>query len=110
MSLVRPDEHQAGTWNCRSGPGPDKFGLGPWVKDPKGIQCPVQSDKTLKISERGAKACGYPERFAQEALGHTSQSVHAAYAKATFVVCSALDEYEATAAQKIIKLPRIAAT
>ena len=28
-----------------------------------------------------AKQCGYPERFAQEALGHNSQAVHRAYAK-----------------------------
>jgi len=27
-----------------------------------------------------AKQCGYPERFAQEALGHNSQAVHRAYA------------------------------
>jgi hypothetical protein len=25
--------------------------------------------------------CGYPERFAQEALGHDSKAVHRAYAK-----------------------------
>jgi len=28
-----------------------------------------------------AKTCGYPERFAQEALGHNSKAVHRAYAK-----------------------------
>ena len=28
-----------------------------------------------------AKICGYPERFAQEALGHNSKAVHRAYAK-----------------------------
>lgn len=28
-----------------------------------------------------ARASGYPERFAQEALGHTSAAVHRAYAK-----------------------------
>jgi hypothetical protein len=28
-----------------------------------------------------AKACGYPQRFAQEALGHNSCAVHEAYAK-----------------------------
>jgi integrase len=50
-----------------------------------------------------AKACGYPQRFAQEALGHSSRAVHEAYAKGAFVVCPALDQYEATAAQKIIR-------
>jgi len=28
-----------------------------------------------------AKTCGYPERFAQEALGHNSKAVHRAYAR-----------------------------
>jgi integrase len=52
-----------------------------------------------------AKACGYPQRFAQEALGHSSRAVHEAYAKGAFVVCPALDEYEATAARKIVNMP-----
>ncbi len=56
-----------------------------------------------------AKVCGYPQRFAQEALGHNSRAVHEAYAKGAFVVCPALDEYQATAAQKIINMPRLAA-
>jgi integrase len=56
-----------------------------------------------------AKACGYPQRFAQEALGHSSRAVHEAYAKGAFVVCPALDEYETAAAQKIIEMPRLAA-
>jgi hypothetical protein len=55
-----------------------------------------------------AKACGYPQRFAQEALGHSSRAVHEAYAKGAFVICPALDEYEA-ATQKIIEMPRLAA-
>ena len=56
-----------------------------------------------------AKACGYPQRFAQEALGHSSRAVHEAYAKGAFVVCPALDEYEATAARKIVNMPRLLA-
>jgi integrase len=28
-----------------------------------------------------ARTCGYPERFAQEALGHNSNAVHRAYAR-----------------------------
>jgi integrase len=42
-----------------------------------------------------AKACGYPQRFAQAALGHSSRAVHEAYARGAEVVCPALDEYEA---------------
>jgi integrase len=41
-----------------------------------------------------AKACGYPQRFAQSALGHGSRAVHEAYARGAEVVCPALDEYE----------------
>ena len=41
-----------------------------------------------------AKACGYPQRFAQAALGHSSRAVHEAYARGAEVVCPALDEYE----------------
>jgi len=41
-----------------------------------------------------AKTCGYPERFAQAALGHNSKAVHRAYAKKAHVLIPALDEYE----------------
>ena len=41
-----------------------------------------------------AKACGYPERFAQEALGHGSKAVHRAYAKKAQVNLPPLEEYE----------------
>jgi len=37
---------------------------------------------------------GYPERFAQAALGHASKAVHQAYAKGAKVVCPALEDYE----------------
>jgi integrase len=60
-------------------------------------------------SAQRAKASGYPQRFAQEALGHSSRAVHEAYAKGAFVICPALDEYEAAAAQKIIEMPRLGA-
>lgn len=56
-----------------------------------------------------AKACGYPQRFAQEAFGHSSRAVHEAYAKGAFVVCPSLDDYQPTAAYKIIQMPRLAA-
>ena len=41
-----------------------------------------------------AKTAGYPERFAQEALGHNSKAVHRAYAKGALVRIPALEEYE----------------
>jgi integrase len=48
-----------------------------------------------------AKAAGYPERFAQEALGHNSKAVHRAYAKKAQVKLPALEEYEQTRSQGI---------
>ena len=41
-----------------------------------------------------AKAAGYPERFAQEALGHNSKAVHRAYARKARVELPPLGEYE----------------
>jgi integrase len=51
-----------------------------------------------------AKTCGYPERFAQEALGHNSIAVHRAYAKKAKVKLPSLEEYE----RKIVPLPAAA--
>jgi integrase len=51
-----------------------------------------------------ARTCGYPERFAQEALGHNSVAVHRAYAKKAKVKLPSLEEYE----QKIVPLPAAA--
>jgi hypothetical protein len=51
-----------------------------------------------------AKACGYPERFAQQALGHNSAAVHRAYAKKAQVKLPSLEEYE----NKIVPLPTAA--
>jgi len=41
-----------------------------------------------------AKTCGFPERFAQEALGHGSKAVARAYAKKAKVLVPSLEEYE----------------
>ena len=46
-----------------------------------------------------AKSAGYPERFAQEALGHSSKAVHRAYAKRALVKIPSLEEYEKRAAE-----------
>src|SRR2546430_985136 len=54
-----------------------------------------------------AKACGYPQRFAQEALGHSSRAVHEAYAKGALVILPALDEYEQVHTAKVIPLRSI---
>jgi integrase len=48
-----------------------------------------------------AKACGYPQRFAQEALGHNSRAVHEAYAKGALVILPALEEYEQIQTNKL---------
>ncbi len=50
-----------------------------------------------------AKTVGYPERFAQEALGHNSKAVHRTYARRAEVLLPPLEDYE----KKIIRLPRL---
>jgi integrase len=47
-----------------------------------------------------AKTCGYPERFAQEALGHNSKAVHRAYAKRALMKIPSLEDYEQQTASK----------
>ncbi len=41
-----------------------------------------------------ALQCGFPERFAQQALGHNSKAVHRAYAKHAEVTVPSLDDWE----------------
>ena len=56
-----------------------------------------------------ARTCGYPERFAQEALGHNSKAVHRAYAKRATVRIPSLDEFEKKAQEtKILPFPAAA--
>lgn len=57
-----------------------------------------------------AIVAGYPERFAQLALGHNSKAVHRAYAKRAQVTLPPLEDYERNmAAAAIIPLPLPAA-
>ena len=48
-----------------------------------------------------AKVAGYPERFAQEALGHDSKAVHRDNAKRGLMKIPSLEEYEREAATKL---------
>ena len=41
-----------------------------------------------------ALKCAYPERFAQQALGHNSKAVHYAYAKNADVIVPSLEDWE----------------
>jgi integrase len=50
-----------------------------------------------------AKTCGFPERFAQEALGHGSKAVARAYAKKAKVLVPCLEDYE----RKIVPLTKV---
>lgn len=53
-----------------------------------------------------AKVAGYPERFAQEALGHNSKAVHRAYARKAKVILPSLGAFEKQAReQNIVPLP-----
>ena len=57
-----------------------------------------------------AKVVGYPERFAQLALGHNSKAVHRAYAKRAQVTLPPLEDYEKNMATgQVIALPLPAA-
>jgi integrase len=53
-------------------------------------------------AERAA-AAGYPERYAMQALGHTSKAIHRAYSKKAQVKLPPLEEYE----RKIVPLPNV---
>lgn len=53
-----------------------------------------------------AKIVGYPERFAQLALGHNSKAVHRAYARNAQVTLPPLEDYEKKAAAvSVIPMP-----
>ena len=61
-------------------------------------------------AERAQRTCGYPERFAQEAVGHQSKAVHRAYARKAQVVIPTLEDHERKmAAAENASLPMIAA-
>lgn len=52
-----------------------------------------------------AKKAGYPERWAQAALGHNSRAVHHGYAKRVEVTCPSLEEFEKRElAKKVVSL------
>lgn len=48
-----------------------------------------------------AKENGYPERFAMQALGHSSKAVHRAYSKKALIKLPSLEDYE----RKIVRMP-----
>lgn len=59
-----------------------------------------------------AMTAGYPERFAQEALGHNSKAVHRAYARKAQVKVPSLDDWEKDMREKVLPLqtqPAVAA-
>lgn len=52
-----------------------------------------------------AMMAGYPERFAMQALGHTSKAVHRAYAKKAQVTIPPLENYEKRVAKTLSVMP-----
>jgi integrase len=55
-----------------------------------------------------ARKVGFPERSAQEALGHSSKAVHRAYAKKAEVIVPCLADYEAGRAEpKVVSFDQI---
>jgi integrase len=57
-----------------------------------------------------AKAAGYPERYAQMALGHNSKAVHRAYSKKAQVTLPPLEDYERIQEERKVIPMRIANT
>ena len=57
-----------------------------------------------------ARTAGFPERFAQEALGHKSQAVHRAYAKKAHVRVPSLEDWEKQINEKVVAVKFDAAT
>src|ERR1035441_2482154 len=53
--------------------------------------CPADSNT---VADAILDRCGYPERFAQQALGHNSKAVHHAYSKRAEVTVPSLEEWE----------------
>jgi integrase len=51
-----------------------------------------------------AKTAGFPQRFAQEALGHKSQAVHAVYGKQAQVRVPCLEDWERQMKDKVVKM------
>ena len=52
-----------------------------------------------------AKSAGYPQRFAQAALGHSSRAVHEEYARDAVVICPSLEAYENREPQNLVAIP-----
>jgi integrase len=61
-------------------------------------------------AERALK-CGFPERFAQQALGHNSKAVHHAYSKRAEVTVPSLDDWETQWKKdpKCVRQPKVVA-
>jgi hypothetical protein len=57
---------------------------------------------TSNTGAERAKTVGYPERFAQEALGHNSKAVPHACAKRALMKIPSLEDYEQRAATKAV--------
>lgn len=74
--------------------------------DGLGIQGVTLHSYRYGWAERARKA-HYPQRCAQEVLGHQSAAVHRAYAKAAAVMTPSLDEWEDLVAKKIIDIEKI---
>jgi integrase len=56
-----------------------------------------------------AKTAGYPERYAQQALGHSSIAVHRAYAQKAEIDLPSLEDYEKTMREKVVPLRNVVA-
>lgn len=61
------------------------------------VSLAFKASRFTHTATRGRNAprlAGYPERFAQEALGHNSKAIHRAYAKRALTKIPSLEDYE----------------
>jgi len=116
MSLIAFGEEVAGLLKTL----PDKGYLFPKLAEvPEARRCKMFSRRLKSVGISGvtlhsyryawaerAKAAGYPERFAMQALGHSSKAVHRAYAKRAEVTVPALEDYGRDNGQTVLQPAR----
>src|ERR1700728_3622120 len=80
--------------------------IGPCVVAASTAPAPKTAERPNEVSGQNCEA-KYPERFAQEALGHNSKAVHRAYSRRAQVKLPSLESYERQAANgRIIQMPQ----
>jgi hypothetical protein len=72
----------------------------PALSDESGVEFGASKSSERTLLGAAYRRLLYPERFAQEALGHNSKAVHRAYAKRALMKIPSLEDYERQAVSK----------